>query len=744
MALSLSQRGDLSACWFKSNVPGLCLVMGLSLLSTSFLYAQSRVRIDSLPSDGLTINSGWRWHSGDNSAWASPNFDDTGWDTIRPNRNIVRQPHLKQMPQGWLRLTFLLDSTVAQTKLAFLINQTGASEIYLDGRLFQRLGKVGSDYQQQSAYSPTLGDAYLLPDLSVGQHVLAVRLSQHRPPWYVPKFLYFNQSVFRLTLFPAGNLTNQILSRVYIQTFGNYLLVGIFLMLGVIHFMYYHYRRKRINLAFGLTMLFGSGCIVFIELVGLMSNPSINEWLFLSQGLLVTLFMVFLLVTYYIYLEQPISWQLRVVAILLLIPRLITGFVETTQLISITSMIAIVALFADGIRICIDAIRARRINARFMLTSILSLVLILIVGGLISWWFSGRYPASGNYTSSITNLLFFLILPVSFAIILAREYAQTNRNLEDRLTEVAQLSQEKESILTQQNQILERQVTERTAELSQSLTELRETQQQLIHREKMASLGELTAGIAHEIQNPLNFVNNFADVSGELVQELKQELEKEDRDRERDLEDEILGDLAQNLQKISHHGGRAASIVRAMLDHSRTSTGQREPTDLNALTENYLSLSYHGLPVTDDSLKVQIITYLDPAVGNVMVVAQDIGRVLINLFNNAFYAVQEHWRTAPADFVPTVTVSTKRVGEFAEIRVSDNGAGIPDAIREKIFQPFFTTKPTGEGTGLGLSLSYDIITKGYGGLLTLGNNAGGGATFLIRLPSDSTPSSIKP
>ncbi|GAB3955026.1 hypothetical protein GCM10028805_41430 [Spirosoma harenae] len=503
-------------------------------------------------------------------------------------------------------------------------------------------------------------------------------------------------------------------------------------MLGVIHFMYYFYRRKRVNLVFGLTMFLGASCITLIESMGQVSNLVIGEWLILGQGLLMSAFMLMLLVTYYVYLQQPLSWFLIIEAILLTTPRIINAVSSSWQAVSFLSILAIIGLFADGMRVSINAVRANRVNARFMLNSILTMLLTLLIGGLLGWWMAINFPTYSLILTAITNMLFFLTLPITFAIILAREHAQTNRNLEDRLAEVEQLSTEKESILTQQNETLERQVNERTSELSQSLTELRETQQQLIQREKMASLGELTAGIAHEIQNPLNFVNNFAEVSGELIQELKAEREQANPDHE--LEGEILDDLTQNLEKINHHGKRASSIVRSMLDHSRTSTGQREPTDLNALADEYLRLSYHGLRAKDKQFNAQLVSEFDPSIGAITMVAQDIGRVLLNLFNNAFYAVQERQRLASADYQPTVSVSTKRVDGFAEIRLSDNGTGISDAVKEKIFQPFFTTKPTGEGTGLGLSLSYDIVTKGHGGSISLESTVNQGTTFIIRLP----------
>ncbi|MCY7358576.1 MAG: histidine kinase, partial [Rudanella sp.] len=276
-------------------------------------------------------------------------------------------------------------------------------------------------------------------------------------------------------------------------------------------------------------------------------------------------------------------------------------------------------------------------------------------------------------------------------------------------------------------------INQKSNQLEQSLAELKATQTQLVQKEKMASLGELTAGIAHEIQNPLNFVNNFSEVSAELVTELEEEREKGDQ-RDEELEAEILVDLKQNLQKITHHGGRASAIVKGMLEHSRTGTGEKRPTNLNALADEYLKIAYHGLRAKDKNFNAELVTEFQADLGLVDMMPQEIGRVLLNLYNNAFYAVQEKQKQAPAEYNPTVTVSTTQLNGHTRIRVSDNGTGIPDAVKAKIFQPFFTTKPTGEGTGLGLSLSYDIVTKGHGGILTVESEEGEGTEFVITLP----------
>ena len=283
----------------------------------------------------------------------------------------------------------------------------------------------------------------------------------------------------------------------------------------------------------------------------------------------------------------------------------------------------------------------------------------------------------------------------------------------------------------------------KNAQIENTLNELRSAQAQLVQSEKMASLGELTAGIAHEIQNPLNFVNNFSDVNRELIEELK----NEKSNLKSDEQVEILNDIDQNLEKISFHGRRADAIVRGMLQHSRTSSGQKELTDINALADEYLRLAYHGLRAKDKSFNAKLQTDFDPSVGNINIVAQDIGRVILNLINNAFYAINDKAKLqgaslptpqGQADYDPQVIIQTKRMGgktngDRVEITVSDNGNGIPKNIVDKIFQPFFTTKPTGEGTGLGLSLAHEIV-KAHGGELKVETKEGEGTKFIIVIP----------
>ena len=281
---------------------------------------------------------------------------------------------------------------------------------------------------------------------------------------------------------------------------------------------------------------------------------------------------------------------------------------------------------------------------------------------------------------------------------------------------------------------------QKNEEIHNALSELKSTQAQLIQSEKMASLGELTAGIAHEIQNPLNFVNNFSEVNEELVKELKSEATKGHLEEVKT----IANDIAFNAEKITHHGKRADALVKGMLQHSRSSSGIKELTDINALCDEYLRLAYHGLRAKDKSFNVTTKTEFDNSIGKINIIPQDMGKVILNLINNAFYAVDEkkkspHLLKGSEEYEPVVTITTKRLGSplgdggKIEIKVADNGNGIPQKVFDKIFQPFFTTKPTGQGTGLGLSLSYDIV-KAHGGEFKVETKEGEGSEFIILLP----------
>ena len=363
-------------------------------------------------------------------------------------------------------------------------------------------------------------------------------------------------------------------------------------------------------------------------------------------------------------------------------------------------------------------------------------ICISVARDLVELLLPGFYTKWENYIDAIDFSAFIWLI----AMLIINKRQQKALQTEKLRTKE---EEEQNKVMVKMKAELEIQVKERTAEitlqkeeLQLALNELRATQSQLVQSEKMASLGELTAGIAHEIQNPLNFVNNFSEVNTELITEMKEAIDKGNMDEVRS----IANDIADNEQKINHHGKRADAIVKGMLQHSRSSNGIKEPTNINTLADEYLRLAYHGLRAKDKSFNASMKTAYDENMVDINIIPQDIGRVILNLITNAFYAVTEKKKEGTAGYEPTVSVSTMLslpVGEGrgeAIIKVKDNGNGIPKKVIDKIFQPFFTTKPTGQGTGLGLSMSYDIVTKGHGGELDVETKEGEGSEFIVRLP----------
>ena len=356
-------------------------------------------------------------------------------------------------------------------------------------------------------------------------------------------------------------------------------------------------------------------------------------------------------------------------------------------------------------------------------------------GSFATWYVSVHSRVSDYFLYPVSIVWMFVL----FAGVLFMRFSMLRRKYSE---EKLEREQERSAMMEKQKLELEIQVAERTSELKHSLEDLKSTQSQLIQSEKMASLGELTAGIAHEIQNPLNFVNNFSEINKDLIEELKAKNEELKIENE-DVKD-LLNNIEDNSEKINHHGKRADAIVKSMLQHSRTSSGKKELTDINALADEYLRLSYHGMRAKDKSFNCEMRTEFDETLQKINVVPQDIGRVLLNLFNNAFFACNERSHAETLEgfqnlqgldaYVPTVTLVTRKENDHVTITVRDNGNGIPEKIRDKIFQPFFTTKPTGSGTGLGLSLSYDIITKEHGGTIKVESVKGEGTEFIMSLP----------
>ncbi|AUD03663.1 sensor histidine kinase [Spirosoma pollinicola] len=467
------------------------------------------------------------------------------------------------------------------------------------------------------------------------------------------------------------------------------------------------------------------------------NNPIFERYGNLLEGL--TGFMHVLFTIYFLRLRQQASYFYRV------------GLVAIAAYVLGTILFVITAYWGNGTGRTIDVIPLIAL-AEGVYSIVTAFViyrqgfkpaLFYFVGNLVFFasififllYAYGKLPyLFWTYNSIHIGSGFEIIL---FTLALSYKVNLLKEKQDEAIKEQLRLSEDNRQLVETQNQVLEQQVEIRTRELHSqketlkaTLTTLQTTQDQLIQKEKMASLGELTAGIAHEIRNPLNFVNNFSEVSTELVDELKENVLAGHTDELVGIADE----LSQNLQKITQHGKRAEAILKAMLEHARTTSGERQLTDLNALAKEYLQLAYQNLHTKDSTFQATLQTDLDPKLPPQWVVPQELSRVLINLYNNAFYAVRERQRKAEEGYEPVILLRTSFSNGQAELRICDNGTGIPESIRKKVFQPFFTTKPTGQGTGLGLSLSYDVITKGHGGVMSVESQFGEGSEFLIQLP----------
>ncbi len=366
-----------------------------------------------------------------------------------------------------------------------------------------------------------------------------------------------------------------------------------------------------------------------------------------------------------------------------------------------------------------DGIEASK--AKIKMTSIIVSGIVLLVGFLLGFWLARNISIPVLALRDAARKVGEGDLNQKIKYIRQDEIGQLGNAFNKMIDDLEKTTDD----LNEKNLVL----SATNSTLNDTLEELKKTHVQLVQSEKMASLGELTAGIAHEIQNPLNFVNNFSEINTELIDELVEEIKSGNIEEA----EAIASDIRDNETKIMHHGKRADAIVKGMLQHSRSSTGKKEPTDINALCDEYLRLSYHGLRAKDKTFNATMKTDFDTTIGQINVISQDVGRVILNLLTNAFYAVNEKKHRNIQGYEPTVSVTTKKFGDKIEIKISDNADGIPQAIREKIFQPFFTTKPTGKGTGLGLSLSYDIIVKGHDGELKVDSVEGEGTTFTINL-----------
>ncbi|GAB3776602.1 hypothetical protein GCM10028818_22560 [Spirosoma horti] len=671
----------------------------------------------------LASADGWVYQPGNNPAWASPGLNTSSWRKRKPTELSIKDVDKTGRVEGWFRLRLKLDSTFKNMPVWFRKSTWSAVDLYIDGNLLASYGSTGAKGEPYHDYyfidqSPTS-----VPLVPGREYLISLHIVDYKAPFSLTKLkseidapvdqaLRLVGPKYQASVTKIGPLA----SLAYTLQFAAALFTSLLLWLLVFQQVGDQPSLRLLAIQCTLTALNGS--------INMLNLAKLSPLTFSSYRL--SDILTFL-----------------TVALLPVILLRIVGHPHIKRFTIGLFLLPVVAFVIDTVigPIYISTL-AFALELLFLLYVIISFrnklhgaPRSIVMGIILAFVFALLFVLNSILVpQSLLRGIFIIILgtayssaiPLSFLVYVALRFKEILAEDRAKAAAVVQITEEKRAILATQNQLLEQQVEARTAELKAS-------QAQLIQKEKLASLGELTAGIAHEIQNPLNFVNNFSEVSTELVEELEAEQHNPQRDPE--VEAEILGDLKQNLLKITQHGSRAASIIKGMLAHSRPTTGEVEPTDLNALADEYLRLSFQGLRAKDKNFSCELVTQFDPTLSSVELVPQEIGRVLLNLFNNAFYAVRERQKQADSAYQPRVTLRTAKTEKSVEIRVNDNGTGIPQSVKAKIFQPFFTTKPTGEGTGLGLSLSYDIVTKGHGGSLTVESQEGEGTAFVIQLPA---------
>lgn len=531
---------------------------------------------------------------------------------------------------------------------------------------------------------------------------------------------------------------------------------GILMLAAIFNFFFYLFVKEKVYLFFSVFLItFAVSDSITIAEVFFSGNYFIRLLLFnIIQFSLA--FLVLFVRAYFKTLQASPRWDkvLIVVASLLFLQFILNMFgwgdnYLPQLVVVIPLLLAIIALFATMLMMRKKAgtdVKYFLIAIAPFIVSLFLLMTIAILSSVLPGSGTGLLNSLSSWVESwgdkvVSGCVCWAV--IAFSLALFNRYTVQRRAIAQQLLDKERMAKEREiernQLIAEQKLQLEKDVAERTAELQQSLEELKAAQKQLIQSEKMASLGELTAGIAHEIQNPLNFVNNFSEVSIEMAEELKEEMSQINLPAEnKTIIDELVKDLIENQRKINYHGKRADSIVKGMLQHSRSGSTQKEPTNINALADEFLRLSYHGFRAKDKSFNANLETHFDETLPLINIKPQDIGRVLLNLFTNAFYSVMQKKKKVGPGYNPSVIVTTSRSGASLIIKVKDNGVGIPQSVIDKIYNPFFTTKPTGEGTGLGLSLSYDIITNAHAGTIKVNTKENEFAEFTITLPFAQT------
>jgi signal transduction histidine kinase len=696
----------------------------------------------------ITITDGWVFKPGNDAAWSQNSLDVSSWKKMKPSELSIKNADKNGKVEGWFRIKIKLDESFGSSPLSIKVGTWAATELYIDAKQVVKTGNTGANGKPYQEHTPWNNLSYPAGLLAGKEYTLALHFVDYVSPM-VPGQLKSERmglkGLIRIT--DTEYDTVQLKNLIQSKLFGT-LYTSVTFILCLLFWLLYFQNPLEKNLrliAFGSTAL---ALNLFFGYQGGSFTPYLfNEICKLANSLCSMFTLIFTLLILVSIFKRTVTTALKAFLILLVlawwVPVIISLFtpVKYGNIINLVTKIALIG-------VCIYYIISSWKTLKGAQWSIVVGIIITLLSG-ISFVILGDFGLIklGSLNFYLCLACFSFSFPLSLLVYISGRFKEIIEEVRMNASQVVQLSEEKKEQAEKQQKLLEEEVANQTMELRASIQNLKATQSQLIQSEKMASLGELTAGIAHEIQNPLNFVNNFSEVSNELIQEIKEERAKNIENRDEALVSEILDDITQNLEKINHHGKRADAIVKGMLQHSRSSSAIKEPTDINKLADEYLRLAYHGLRAKDTrggaersgakSFNVTMNTEFDETIGNINIIPQDIGRVILNLITNAFYAapLPPEGGFKDPDYVhnPTVWVSTKKTDNQVLMSVRDNGPGIPQKILDKIFQPFFTTKPTGQGTGLGLSLAYDIV-KAHGGELKVETIENEGTIFIILLP----------
>ncbi len=671
-------------------------------------------------------------------AWQYQPVDGFDWDKEGSWRPIDIRLAKDQLPSDWNGVTkfqtFLeIDPSLYGKEVSIYGKIRGAAEIYINGELIGKAGEIGQNQREEKAVGKIPFIVFKLAEQAIQK--IEIRYTN----FAAEKYWGISHSGLDLSIAlpsTAGELIIADGEEFQAEISRYHFIFGFMVALGLLHLILFGFYPIEIA---NLTCAIFFFCLSGIFLSGIFFRPAIApeelSGLLLWKGVFHILAAVVLQFFIYQIMDKKFNWLPYLNLVVGLVALVIT--IQDPVANSSISYFFFMLTMTIGLILLINARIVHNMKGTNIIFICFVVSFILVFPGLLK----ATFGLSVLWSDKLFFMNFATITAAAgYSFYLARGVSITNRQLSEKLRENMRLTQgklkaekEKQHLIEKQKELLEQEVADRTIELRNSLATLKKAQAQLIQQEKLASLGELTSGIAHEIQNPVNFINNFSELSIELIDELKEENEKNAESRDEEMINDILSDLQSNLDIITKHGKRADAIVKGMLAHSSAGKGEKQQINLNTLVEEYLKLSLHAMASHDKDFRDNYQINFDSELPKVNVVPQDIGRVMLNLINNAFYVVNEQAKSAGSDYKPLVTIETKHINGSVNISVTDNGNGIPLKIRDKILQPFFTTKPTGEGTGLGLSLSYDIV-KAHDGDLSFDSEEGVGTTFRVILP----------